>query len=67
VDLFGAEWRKSSFSDEHSEGSIEVAFLPNGAVAIRDATDPACVPHVFTPYEWECFVAGVRAGEFDRP
>jgi len=68
VDLTGAEWRKSSFSGEsgNGDGCVEVAFLPGGEVALRDSKDPARTPHVFTPLEWECFVAGVRAGEFDR-
>jgi hypothetical protein len=69
VDLTGAEWRKSSFSGDKANGTgcVEVAFLPGGAVAVRDTKDPECVPQVFTPYEWDCFVAGVRAGEFDLP
>jgi Domain of unknown function (DUF397) len=68
VDLSGAEWRKSSYSGgANGSGCIEVAFLPSGEVAIRDSNDLSVEPHVFTPYEWECFVAGVRNGEFDAP
>jgi Domain of unknown function (DUF397) len=69
VDLTGAQWRKSSYSGEqgNGDGCIEVAFLPSGEVAIRDSKDLSVEPHVFTPYEWECFVAGVRNGEFDVP
>jgi hypothetical protein len=69
VDFTGVKWRKSSFSGSggSGDGCVEVAFLAGGDIALRDSKDPACVPHVFTPYEWECFVAGVHAGEFDRP
>ncbi|WP_028933234.1 DUF397 domain-containing protein [Pseudonocardia spinosispora] len=69
MDFTGVEWRRSSFSKAAEEGGscIELAFLDNGNIAIRDSEDPDCVPHVFTPYEWECFVAGVHAGEFDNP
>jgi hypothetical protein len=69
VDLTGAEWRKSSFSGENGngDGCVEVAFLPGGAVAIRDTKDRALAPHVYTAAEWDAFTAGVRAGEFDRP
>jgi hypothetical protein len=68
VDLSGARWHKSSFSGSNSNtGCIEVAMLPDGGVAIRDSKDPSLAPHVYTAREWEAFVAGVRAGEFDRP
>jgi hypothetical protein len=69
VDLTGAEWRKSSYSGENGNGSgcVEVAFLAGGGVAIRDTKNRALAPHVYTAAEWDAFVAGVRAGEFDRP
>jgi hypothetical protein len=69
VDLTGVEWRKSSFSGGNSDnaGCIEVGFMPDGNYAIRDSTKPEQRPHVFTTYEWECFVAGVHNGEFDLP
>ncbi|MDQ2708526.1 MAG: DUF397 domain-containing protein [Actinomycetota bacterium] len=63
-----AQWRKSSFSGGQEEGNscVEVAFLPDGGVAIRDTKDRSLAPHVYTATEWHAFVAGVRAGEFDR-
>ena len=70
MDLTGAEWRKSSFSTGNGNGEggcLEAAFLPGGGVAIRDTKDRALAPHVYTAAEWDAFVAGVRAGEFDRP
>jgi hypothetical protein len=65
----GLAWRKSSFSGENGNGGncVEVAFLPDGGVAVRDTKDRALGAHRFTPGEWDAFVAGVRAGEFDRP
>jgi hypothetical protein len=62
-------WRKSSFSGENGNGGncVEVAFLPQGGVAVRDTKDRSRAPHRFTAAEWDAFVAGVRAGEFDRP
>ena len=44
-----------------------MAFLPGGVVAVRDTKDRSLSPHVYTAAEWDAFVAGVRAGEFDRP
>jgi len=67
VDLTDARWRKSSFSGGNGGGCVEVAFLPDGGVAIRDTKDRSLAPHLYTATEWHAFLAGVRAGEFDRP
>lgn len=69
MDFTGVNWRKSSLSGGNTdgEGCIEVASLTDGDIALRDSKDVSLLPHVFTAYEWACFVAGVRAGEFDRP
>lgn len=66
MDLTGARWHKSSFSGENgnSHGCIEVAFLTDGQVALRDSKDRALTPHVYDTAEWHRFVAGVRAGDF---
>ena len=58
-------YAKSSFSG--AEGCVEVRILPDGMVGVRDSKDISKPAHVFTPYEWHAFVAGVRAGEFDLP
>lgn len=68
MDLSDLEWRKSSFSGENgNSGCIELALLPDGGVAIRDSKDHTLAPHVYTAAEWEAFVLGVHAGEFDLP
>lgn len=69
MDLTDARWRTSSFSGNNNSGNgcVEVAFLPDGGVAVRDTKDRALAPHRYTAAEWDAFVAGVRAGEFDRP
>jgi hypothetical protein len=57
-------WFKSSFSA--AGACVEVAVLPNQAgVAVRDSKDRSQPPHRFTTDEWNAFLAGVRAGEFD--
>jgi hypothetical protein len=66
VDLTDAHWRKSSFSGGNSNGCVEVAFLPEGAVAVRDTKDRSLPPHRHTTAEWTAFLAAVRAGEFDH-
>jgi hypothetical protein len=59
-------WFTSSFSGGNSAGCVEVAFLPD-AVAVRDTKDRALSPHRYPAASWSEFLAGVRAGEFDRP
>ena len=44
-----------------------MVFLPGGLVAVRDTKDRTLSPHLYTAAEWDAFVAGVRAGEFNRP
>jgi hypothetical protein len=63
-DLSRAVWRKSTLS--HTNGCVEVAFV-NGRVAVRDSKDRSGPVLLFTPFEWEAFVGGVRDGEFNGP
>lgn len=56
-------FRKSSFSG--GSGCVEVCLLPDGRIALRDSKDPSLPPHHFTAAEWNAFLAGVRAGEFN--
>ncbi|OLS99636.1 DUF397 domain-containing protein [Pseudonocardia sp. CNS-004] len=58
-------WFTSSFSGGNGDACVEVAFLP-GAVAVRDTKDRAVPAHVHSAAQWAQFLAGVRAGEFDR-
>ena len=63
LDLSTASWRKSSWSN--ANGCVEVAFV-QGQVAVRDSKDRTGPVLVFTPHEWQAFLRGVRAGEFDQ-
>jgi hypothetical protein len=58
-------WFTSSFSGGNGNGCVEVAFLADG-VAVRDTKDRALAPHRYPTESWSEFLAGVRAGEFDR-
>lgn len=57
----GVEWRRTGDAPD----AIEVARLPDGGAAIRPSNDPTAEPHVYTKAEWDAFVKGVHAGEFD--
>jgi hypothetical protein len=58
-------WIKSSLSFSNSN-CVEVAALPGGFVAVRDSKHPDGPALQFTPGEWQAFVGGAKAGEFDR-
>ncbi|MEV0294393.1 DUF397 domain-containing protein [Nocardia sp. NPDC050710] len=66
VDLSGAHWFKSTYS-ETSGQCVEVAFLDGDKVGVRDSKNPTGPALIFTPGEWTAFTAGVTDGEFDRP
>ena len=59
-----AHWRKSRASNP-SGCCVEVAALPDGAIAVRNSRDPAGPALVYTRAEVGAFLAGVKNGEFD--
>ncbi|MBF6329866.1 DUF397 domain-containing protein [Nocardia transvalensis] len=65
VDLSGAEWFKSSYSSGGQE-CVEVAYLRQGMIGVRDSKNPTGPALVFTPREWDAFTAGLATGEFDH-
>jgi hypothetical protein len=63
-DHLDAAWRTSSYSGPNGN-CVEVADLRDGRRAVRDTKDRGRGPILmFTPGEWQAFVAGVKAGEF---
>lgn len=67
VDSTGAMWRKSTYSGPDGN-CVEVAFLVDGNVAVRDTKDNGIGPLLaFTPGEWDAFLSGMSRGEFGRP
>jgi len=61
----GLSWIKSSLSFSNSN-CVEVASLPGGGVGVRDSKDPSGPVLRFTPGEWQAFMGGAKAREFDR-
>lgn len=61
------KYKKSSFCG--SGNCVEVGFGGDTGdkVFVRDSKDPSKPPHTFTRREWQAFLDGARAGEFDLP
>jgi hypothetical protein len=60
-------WIKSSYSGPTGGNCVEVAFLPDGDVAVRNSRQPDGPALVFTRTEWEAFLGGAQDGEFSIP
>ncbi|MFD8494223.1 DUF397 domain-containing protein [Amycolatopsis sp. NPDC059657] len=58
-------WQKSSFSGGNGGQCVEVAQAPDGGRYLRDTKDRSRPAHYFTEAEWDAFLKGVKAGEFD--
>lgn len=64
IDVEAQTWQRSGTG----HGAIELAFvdaLADRWVLMRVAGDPDGRVLVYSRFEWECFVDGVRKGEFD--
>ena len=78
IDLAAQDWQRSGAGDGSIEVAFPLAAAPNVTVAssrvtwahgdwvlMRVAGDPTERVLVFDRNEWECFLDGVRNGEFD--
>ncbi|MEU3185552.1 DUF397 domain-containing protein [Streptomyces sp. NPDC006923] len=62
--LAGADWFKSSYSNDHGGNCLEGARLAGGAMAVRDSKDPQGPAFVLAGGAWTTFVAALNGGEF---
>jgi uncharacterized protein DUF397 len=58
-------WQKSKHSNPNG-ACVEVARLPEGAIAVRNSRFPGGPALVYTAAEIEAFLAGAKDGEFDH-
>ena len=65
--MIGKLWTKSTKSNP-SGNCVQVRTGDTGAIQVRDSKLGDRSPVLlFTPSEWDAFLAGARNGEFDRP
>lgn len=74
LDLSSAQWQRPApegVDPAELGDAVEIAFVPHTDgltyVAMRQASQPDGTVLVFTPSEWDAFVAGAKDGEFDEP
>lgn len=63
--LDAAVWQTSSLSSGGTN-CVQVAFLNEGIVALRDSKNPDKPAHLFTDSEYDMFVGGILLGELRR-
>jgi hypothetical protein len=64
-ELRTATWTKSSYSGSNGGNCVEIAELSGGRRGVRDSKNPTGPALIFTPGEWNAFIAGVKSGQFD--
>ena len=57
------QWRLATA--DNGEGGVEMARLPDGQIAVRNAADPDGPALIYTSDEMTAFIEGAKAGEAD--
>jgi hypothetical protein len=65
--LTDATWIRSGRSGPTGGNCVEVAFLADGQIAMRNSRHPRGPALIFTRSEWDAFLGGAKDGEFGRP
>lgn len=60
-------WFKSSKSGPNCDNCVDVRFIGGGNVEVRSSRDPQGPTRLFDAGEWDAFIDGAKAGEFDLP
>ncbi|MBT8224755.1 MAG: DUF397 domain-containing protein [Dactylosporangium sp.] len=67
AELAGVAWHISTHSDSSGASCVEAGVLADDTerVAVRHSHYPDGPTIIYTRREWEAFLAGAKAGEFD--
>jgi hypothetical protein len=57
------QWRLATAGN--GEGGVEMARLPDGQIAVRNAADPDGPALIYTKAEIEALIGGAQDGDFD--
>jgi Domain of unknown function (DUF397) len=58
------QWRLASGTPDN-DGGVELARLPDGQIAVRNAADPDGPALIYTRAEIEALIGGAQDGDFD--
>ena len=65
-ELPSLQWRLAdSASKDGAAGGVEMARLPDGQIAVRNAADPDGPALIYTKAEIEALIGGAQDGDFD--
>jgi Domain of unknown function (DUF397) len=65
-ELPGLQWRLAGARSGSTEGAgVELARLPDGQIAVRNAADPDGPALIYTRAEIEALIGGAQDGDFD--
>jgi hypothetical protein len=59
------QWRLAGATGDGGEGGVEMARLPDGQIAVRNAADPDGPALIYTRAEIEALIGGAQDGDFD--
>ena len=59
------QWRLAGATGDNGEGGVEMARLPDGQIAVRNAGDPQGPALIYTRAEIEALIGGAQDGDFD--
>lgn len=57
------DWQKSTFSEQNR--SLIVGVTPSDQIAVSNSIDPSSPALLYSRADWQAFLNGAKAGEFD--
>jgi hypothetical protein len=64
-ELTDVQWRRATVGATPGSEGVEMARLPDGQIAVRNAADPRGPALIYTRAEIEALIGGAQDGDFD--